>query len=264
MKKHFLMIPALAVVLASCGGQRANQNQESKASNAEAQTAETTAVSAPNLKKVNWDKPMFALDEKGDTTCKWIYNDKGQLIEFVDKLMGETVHYTYDAKGNKVSSDMMNGEEWTYDEQGREATYHDGYGESPYWKYEYEGNIRKVTESSSYGPNHYYRFYYLDKDMKYDTLSLMTRESFDNEWEYKTVKKYVDILGKKYLSEETEYYQKDGTISMVHKTVYEYNNIGAITKITFTNQAGEVDVTETQTEDNWRKTGATKTYYSWK
>ncbi len=253
----------MAIVLASCGGQKANQNQESEANNVEQQNTETPAVNDPNLKKVNWDKPLYTLDEKGDTIRKWIYNDKGQLIEAVDKTMNETIHYTYDAKGNKVSSDMINGEEWTYDEQGRMATYQDGFEESSYWQYEYEGNIRKGTESSAYGFDLYYKFYYLDKDMKYDTLNLMIRESFDNEWEYKTVKKYVDILGKKYLSEETEYYQKDGAISMEHNTKYEYNNIGAITKRTSTNKAGEVDVTETQTEDNWMKTGVTKTYYSW-
>ncbi len=263
MKKSFYLIPALALVLASCGGQKGSQNQESEAQNAEEQTVETPIVDDPNLKKVNWDKPLYALDENGDTIRKWIYNDKGQLIESVDKSMDETIHYTYDAKGNKVSSDMINGETWTYDEQGRMATYQDGFEESSYWQYEYEGNIRKATESSAYGFDLYYKYYYLDKDMKYDTLNLMIRESFDNEWELKTVKKYTTILGKKYLSEETEYYQKDGAISMENKTEYEYNNIGAITKRTFTNKAGEVDITEIETQDNWKKQGLTKTYYSW-
>lgn len=262
MRKSFYLIPALALVLASCGGQKAGQNQESEANNVEEQEVEIE--SADHItKKVNWDKPIFALDENGDTIRKWIYNDKGQLIESVNKLMDETIHYTYDDKGNRVSSDMIDGEEFTYDEQGRLKTYSDGFRDASYREFEYEGNLRKTIESTAYGNNLFYLTYFLDEEMKYDTLDLMMRNSFENDWESKVESKYVEILGKKYLSVRNEYHKRDGVVTLDYKTEYEYNNIGANTKIIFTNKAGEVDITEIETQDNWKKQGVTKTYYSW-
>lgn len=285
MKKSFYLIPALALVLASCGGQKASQNQESEANNVEQQEVEIESAD-PITKKVNWDKPIFALDENGDTVQRWIYNDKGQLIENVNGITDRDTYYSYDANGNVVSAECdKSSEYWTYDELGRVSTYHNEFLGAR-WQYEYDGNMCKAIKKEDNGYEVYHKTYYLDKEMKYDTLYLWGKNGFDNDdWTSKTQKKYTDILGKKYISEESEFfygtndesctkyeYNKLGAVTKKTYTnekgevviyEYEYNRLGAVSKEKVTNKKGEVTVEEKETEDNWIQYGPIKTYYSW-
>ncbi|MCQ2975768.1 MAG: hypothetical protein MJ211_13285 [Bacteroidales bacterium] len=93
MKKQILFLSTISLLLISCGNSNNNQKTEQASEN-------SVEVSQNSQKKyVNWNKPLYSINKKGDTVEKWEYNEKGLLI----KENSVSGNFTYQYDGTKVT-----------------------------------------------------------------------------------------------------------------------------------------------------------------
>lgn len=165
MKKQFLTLASVALIMASCGN---SANQQNNGSN-----AESSAVASADS-KVDWKKPLYAINENGDTITKWQYDDKGMMMSceylgedptsYYYNEQGDVIHmitdhgdnvleysYTYNDKGEKITEED-DGEVYNYtykyDEKGRKTEVSvDG---EVMTSYTYDDNAKTITTTTSY------------------------------------------------------------------------------------------------------------------
>lgn len=95
MKKYLLLISA--ALLASCAN---NSNNDP-----EVAVDGLTPSTAEIVNAIDWEKPMFSIDDHGDTITRCIYDEKGRLSKILtdyddNGIPGCVTTYTYD--GNKA------------------------------------------------------------------------------------------------------------------------------------------------------------------
>ena len=238
----FAAMFATAILLTACGGSgsnNGNQNGDGDGGNASNADATPAAISAPKS-DVDWERPLYTVNDKGDTLEIWTYNDKGLVIQ------------------DNSNYDLKDENSYKYDDQGRLVwhyciTYTGNNHESEY-KYAYKGNVR-IGEGSEMaeGWQSYFDIkelsYYIDNECKYDTLTEVYEmeiswddadnphnHDITNEKPSNFVTKKYQKSGDKYLVTEENSYRPDyddhTQIVNSFRFVYEYNDKGLLTKQT--------------------------------
>ena len=272
MKINYLTILCASAVLAGCASNNSNQNAQNVDSTASAAT-ETKSESQVLDDGIDWEKPLYSLDEKGDTSDVYQYNAAGKLVKhsnYYEKHLMSGSKYYYDAAGNDTSCVSFfvdesqelpcGGFSKKFDSQNRVIAYEmNGESESESSTYRYEGN-KKITESESYSEEIYKDVIetYFDADGN-DTLEIdksqLVRRADDTEPDY-TVKPdiyttrftYVTINGKKVLkSSITNKETKDGQKFVSFKKDNEYDQYGRLTKSICVSDYGDGDPARTST-----------------
>ncbi|MBQ5551338.1 MAG: hypothetical protein IIT32_09765 [Bacteroidales bacterium] len=237
----FAAIFSTSILLTACGGSGSNNGNGDggNASNADATIAATPAPKSVDS-NVDWEKPLYVINDKGDTLETWTYNDKGYVIR------------------NCSRYDLIDDCDYKYDEQGRliwkyclNTTGNDHESE---YKYAYKGNVR-IGEGSEMAEGWQSYFdvkeitYYLDTECKYDTLT----ENYEMEipWDdadnphnhditdakpSNYVTKQYKKFGDKYLVVEEKSFRRDyddeSKLINSFRFIYEYNDKGLLTKET--------------------------------
>lgn len=166
---------------------------------------------------VDWSKPLYELDDEGDTMDIWTYNQRGLPIRD-DFLLNndygtDYTSYYYDSDNRLVSSFSH-----LFTGNVREASC----------DYTYEGNVLTVEQihtTEGYPTFFYVKevSYFMDEDFKYDTMYVryereVSWDEFDDEGgndeqlelqEFVT-KKYEEVEGKTRLKEECYYLPVEG------------------------------------------------------
>ena len=239
-KKLFAAMFATAILLTACGGNNngnSNGNGDGgNASNADAKPAATSAVKRTDS-NVDWTRPLYTVNDKGDTLEIWTYNDKGLVIQ------------------DNSNYDLKDENSYKYDDQDRvvwhySITYSGNNHESEY-KYAYKGNVR-IGEGSEMAEGWLSYFdvkeltYYLDTECKYDTLTQIYEMeiSWDDADNYNHdisnakptsyVNKQYKKFGDKYLVTEENWFRRDyddeSKLINSFRFIYEYNDKGLLTK----------------------------------
>ena len=234
-KKLFAAMFATAILLTACGGNNngnSNGNGDGgNASNADAKPAATSAVKRTDS-NVDWTRPLYTVNDKGDTLEIWTYNDKGLVIQ------------------DNSNYDLKDENSYKYDDQDRvvwhySITYSGNNHESEY-KYAYKGNVR-IGEGSEMAEGWLSYFdvkeltYYLDNECKYDTLSQTFEmeipwDDVDNIHEHDIANQEPTTYtttsykksGDKYLPVEQKCYRRDyddqNKLVNSFRFIYEYND----------------------------------------
>jgi len=273
MKINYLTILCASAVLAGCASNNSNQNALNVDSTASAAT-ETKSESQVLDDGIDWEKPLYSLDEKGDTSDVYQYNAAGKLVKhsnYYEKHLMSGSKYYYDAAGNDTSCVSFfvdesqelpcGGFSKKFDSQNRVIAYEmDGESDSESATYRYEGN-KKITESESSLSECIYKEVietYFDADGN-DTLvinkSQLVREASDTDPDYSvkpdiftTRNTYVTINGKRVLkSSVTNKETKDGKKFVFSKEDNEYDQYGRLTKNICVSDQGNGDPATTDT-----------------
>ena len=240
MKTSLWSIAALAFMLMGCGNAGDNDNQNENKSTQIVEDVNNDVV-GPLFDvddDVDWDRPLFTLDDNGDTIESWSYNRQGQLVYYESKDDGfeDTRSYAYDAKGRLLT-------ESGYSFTGNIREYTE--------EYTYNGNVRTAMGvQTTEGYPTYYKTkevcYFMDEDFKYDTLCQQYEMelSWDvDDYDEKeleeglshlaryTTRKYMVINGETKLSEECYYYEDQehpGAMNLGYRAVNHYNGQGLL------------------------------------
>lgn len=97
MKKYLLLV--LAALLAACANNNNNNNEP------EVSVDGLAASAAEIVNAIDWERPMFSIDDHGDTITRCIYDEQGRLSKILtdyddNGVPGCVTTYTYD--GNKA------------------------------------------------------------------------------------------------------------------------------------------------------------------
>ena len=168
MKKVLFLISA--VILAACTNSKTNTNN----ANIDNTTHAVVAASVPHV--VDWKKPQYSIDDHGDTITRWIYDERGRLLQILTNYDDEgkpgcITDYSY--IGNKAhivfscepgyEEDITyadesctkilenSGQVYEYDEEGRLSKIIIGNNEITYdYSYLNEGKILHVQIDGNY------------------------------------------------------------------------------------------------------------------
>lgn len=189
---------------------------------------------------VDWSKPLYELDEEGDTMDLWTYNQHGLPIrdDFLanNEYGTDYTSYYYDSDHRLVSvfSHLFTG-------NVRESSS----------DYTYDGNVMTVDEihtTEGYPTFFYVKevSYFMDDDYQYDTLYMryekeISWDDFDDEGSYGNdmeldafVKKtYEEVDGKTRLKEECHYLPVEDyadSLMLVTRLWYLYNSQGLLVR----------------------------------
>lgn len=163
MKSLNLFAIVVFACLTACQPSTAPENGDNSKKLDSTEVGKTETVT-PKPLATNWKKPLFSLDEKGDTVCRWKYNDKGLLVCFNAQDWEE--RYTYDGttvtyrrfndgkedqKNVTVYADetytkvvSVNGNKFEYNEQGKVVKSHDAFNWYSH-TYDAEGRISQIV-----------------------------------------------------------------------------------------------------------------------
>jgi hypothetical protein len=234
----FAAIFSTSILLTACGGSGSNNGNGDggNASNADATIAATPTPKSADS-NVDWEKPLYVINDKGDTLETWTYNAKGLVIR------------------NCSRYDLIDECDYEYDEQGRlvwkRCVSKSGNIHESEYKYTYNGNVR-IGEGSerAEGWQSYFdikeRYYYLDTECKYDTLTQIYEMeiSWDDADNYNHdisnakptsyANKQYKKFGDKYLVTEENWFRRDyddeSKLVNSFRFLYEYNDKGLLTK----------------------------------
>lgn len=189
---------------------------------------------------VDWSKPLYELDEEGDTMDLWTYNQHGLPIrdDFLanNEYGTDYTSYYYDSDHRLVSvfSHLFTG-------NVRESSS----------DYTYDGNVMTVDEihtTEGYPTFFYVKevSYFMDDDYQYDTLYMryekeISWDDFEDEGSYGNdmeldafVKKtYEEVDGKTRLKEECHYLPMEDyadSLMLVTRLWYLYNSQGLLVR----------------------------------
>ncbi len=189
---------------------------------------------------VDWSKPLYELDEEGDTMDLWTYNQHGLPIrdDFLanNEYGTDYTSYYYDSDHRLVSvfSHLFTG-------NVRESSS----------DYTYDGNVMTVDEihtTEGYPTFFYVKevSYFMDDDYQYDTLYMryekeISWDDFEDEGSYGNdmeldafVKKtYEEVDGKTRLKEECHYLPVEDypdSLMLVTRLWYLYNSQGLLVR----------------------------------
>lgn len=101
-------IPALFVALTSvCCTSKAPDAPKPASDSVVVSNTQNVEASVPKKDLViNWNKPLYSLDEKGDTIERWMYNEKGLRVKYIRyNDVNDIFEYSYD--GCKVTETMI-------------------------------------------------------------------------------------------------------------------------------------------------------------
>jgi len=138
--------------------------------------AENTDNSAKKSHVVDWDKPLYCIDDHGDTITKWVYDDEGRLLKMLSSYNDEGKpgcinEYTYNGNRAHVTFSCDEGYEedivyaeddwdkilensgqiYQYDEQGRLSKILIGNIETTYdYTYNPETGLTEVQISDQF------------------------------------------------------------------------------------------------------------------
>lgn len=270
MKTSLWSIAALAFMFMGCGSAGDNDIQNENKSTQIVENVKNDVV-GPLFDvddDVDWDRPLFTLDDNGDTSEVWSYNREGQLVYYASKDDGfeDTRSYAYDAKGRLLT-------ESGYSFTGNVREYTE--------EYTYNGNVRTAmgVQTTEGYPSYYQTkevSYFLDEEFKYDTLCQQYEMelSWDIDYDDKEIekglsqlarystRKYVVINGETKLSEECYYYEDQehpGAMNLGYRSVNQYNSQGLLVSNVSYSSSGEEFITDYSYSGNV-KDG--KTYYA--
>lgn len=200
---------------------------------------------------VDWNTPLYVLDENGDTLRKYEYNAVGQLIadyDYYDHKVYTMNTYAYDDNGNLVATtpyyegNPLGYETRKYDTQNRLVEYeYQVESDGGISQYTYEGNkrIENSEEALSECVYQYVTETYYDENGN-DTLivrsSALVRDHTDGDYDYdvepviyRTRKTYVAVNGEQKLKSSVMNEEKnDGSAVLRDQEDYEYDNLGRV------------------------------------
>lgn len=256
MKKHVVTAAILAAIIASTGCEKP--------------------------KTVDFEKPLYTINAKGDTTTKWLYDAQGNLIadvadndttfyKYNDKNLlieeiqfGDAITYEYDSKGNLISKCLDSDQEsMTYNDKNQITSYsYNSRGKDIINStYSYDGN--KQTENGvltdydmsgdevdvQQDPYINVRFC-IDPEFKYDTLELRNCNQKMDFAQYKVVKRWVQINGKYLETYNQELEMQDGEYVSTYTITNEYDQQGRCLKYTYKYGNSDVETTTYTIEGN--------------
>lgn len=208
--KYLSLLSVLTIV--SCGpngGNQENAQTPSEESTSNETVSEVVSQQASQEKKVNWEKPLFSINENKDTTDVWSYNEKGLLVMHRSKY--NTTTYTYDNRDSILCIDH-NGKKdiYEYGENGRLKKMVSYINEVDSYEY-FDKKIITTHEYAGYTSKN--EFEYADNDYK----QLLKRKSF-GEYGSTTTYEYYPDGRLKCLK-----YSGSGNNNQEEVTTYEYD-----------------------------------------